>query len=184
MEQRRGGATSWGREGGWQPTARAGFRSWLGPHPACFLTRTRGARPRPPPALSLFRSLSPSLSLPLSLSAGRCGAAWGAAMAARFPGPQRHALTPSRLGRKSRLRPPCRPPLGRAPGSRRGLAVLRREPLATSARPKRGTRSRSAETQGRPREAGPESRGWERPGCRRDFRFGTRKWPRRRWWEL
>lgn len=51
MEKRRGVATSGGREGGWKPAARAGFRSRLGPDPAYFFTRTgrRGAGARRTP---------------------------------------------------------------------------------------------------------------------------------------
>lgn len=72
-----------------------------------------------------------------------------------------------------------RPPLGPAPGSRRGLAVRRREPWEASASHCWGTLWRPAQKRccrGRRSE--------ERRGYRRDFRHGTRKGPRRRWWEL
>lgn len=74
-------------------------------------------------------------------------------------------------------------------GSRRGLAARGREPWAATASPRLGGPcSRAAKTRGSSAEggvAGGRGRcGAPNPGSRRDFRHGTRKGPRRRWWEL
>lgn len=57
MEKRRGVATSRGEEGGWKPGARAGYRSWLSPDPACSLAAGGAGQarrgPERPAALTL-----------------------------------------------------------------------------------------------------------------------------------
>lgn len=121
MEQR-GVPTSGGGEGGWKPGARAGFRSRLGPEPACFLTRNRrrGAK-----------------ASTRSHSAGRYGAARGAAQGSS-PRPHSHPRSHSFATPPEVPPAPARPfPIGPGTGYRRGLAALWRDPQATTVRHRR-----------------------------------------------
>lgn len=149
--------------------ARAGFRSRLSPD-------WSGAAGR-------GREGPPALTLP-DAEALRGGAVWGPGPGSPDPLPRRpHSCPRAHPLGSSAGSPACarhgRPPLGPAPGSRRGLAAQRLEPWEATASPGWGTRRRPAQTPGRRGR-----RGGERRGGRRDFRHGTRKGPRRRWWEL
>lgn len=105
----------------------------------------------------------------------------------RRVGPRRPDQLPQRPHSSPRAHPPEVPPAPAAAAPhwarRRGLAagwppggVSPGGPLRA---PSGGTRWRPAETRG-----GRGRRGGECRGGRRDFRHGTRKGPRRRWWEL